>query len=159
MKNENLPVSGILSHINDLLLRNVKCLFHRFINKLRIRVVFDVVWMSKILLHLIFDVEWKPVLQESTNLTPISAMTITNWEKVAMLEAHDVRGSYICILISLIWIMSCYSSFGSKWKFGYYVANFLWLGGRGWSFSWRILPSFSIVFLWSSSFLLLHLLL
>ena len=55
-------------------------------------------------------------------------MAIANREEVAVLEAHDVRVSNVCVLVDLVWVVSGYASFGGKREFRDYVDNFVPVG-------------------------------
>jgi hypothetical protein len=76
------------------------------------------------------------VFEQSTDLAAILSMAIANREEMAMLQAHDVRGGDVSVLISLIGIVSSNSSFCSEREFSYNIANFcLWLSILSWGFS------------------------
>ena len=77
---------------------------------------------------MVLDVHGQTVFKEGADLTPVRPVAIANGEEVAVLEAHNVRVSNVCILIDLVWVVSGYASFGGKREFCDYVDNFVPVG-------------------------------
>lgn len=46
---------------------------------------------SQVLLHLVLDMEGESVLEETTYLSAVLAVAITDGKEVTVLESHDVR--------------------------------------------------------------------
>jgi hypothetical protein len=46
---------------------------------------------SQVLLHLVLDMEGESVLEETTYLSAVLAVAITDRKEVTVLESHDVR--------------------------------------------------------------------
>jgi hypothetical protein len=55
-------------------------------------------------------------------------MAITHGKEVAMFEAHDMRGSDVSILISLVWIVSGNASLCCERELGDNITDLVWLG-------------------------------
>lgn len=74
----HLPVSCILLHVDNLLLRIVECICETFVNYVFVWVFFGKVDMRQILFHLTLNVEGKPVFEKSTHLASVLTVAIAN---------------------------------------------------------------------------------
>ena len=75
------------------------------------------------MLNIAFDEKWKSVLQKRTHIATIWSVAITDWEKMAVLQAHNVWVSNVCILVNFVGVVSRDTAFGSKRKLGNDVHN------------------------------------
>ena len=73
------------------------------------------------------------MLKETTDFSSVLAVAVADGEEVAVLQAHDVRRGDIGVLVRLVGVVGCNTSFGSKGEFGDYVADLVlrrWIGRR-----------------------------
>lgn len=62
--------------------------------------------LCEVRLQVVLDVQRQTMFQEGADLTTVGTMAITDREEVAMFEAHDVRISYVGVLIHFVRIVS-----------------------------------------------------
>lgn len=91
-------------------------------NLWRRRILFEVV-AAQLLLHLVLHVERQSVLEQAGDLATILTVTVAHREKVAVLEAHNVRRRDIGILISLVWVVCRNTALGSERELRHNVAD------------------------------------
>ena len=65
------------------------------------------------------------MFEQTTDLASILPMAIADREEMTMLKAHDVGRCYVSVLVCLVWIMGCNSTFGREGKLCYNIADFL----------------------------------
>ena len=63
-------------------------------------------------------------LYKSGHFSSKLTVTITHRKEMAMFQAHDMRWSNIRILVCLVWIVSCNTSFRCEREFSNDIANF-----------------------------------
>ena len=65
------------------------------------------------------------MLKQTADLSAILAVTIAHREEMTVLQAHDMRGCDVSILVCFVRVVSSNSSLGGKREFSDNVANFL----------------------------------
>lgn len=110
---------------------------------------------SEVFLHESFDVEWQSMLQETTYLSSVLAMTVANREKVTMFQTHNVGRCYVGILVCFIRVVSGDATLGSEWELGYNVANFITFLGRLLGRRWFLSLGVFVSTIFSATLLLL----
>lgn len=71
------------------------------------------------------DKHWQSVLEEGANVSAVRAMSIADGEKVAVLQAHDVRVGNIGVLVDFVRVVRRDAALGGKRELGDDVDNLL----------------------------------
>lgn len=123
-----LPVSGVLHHVDHLLLRIIKSVSETLEQQALVRVFFGEIVVWQVLLHLGLHMEWKSVLQEPTHFSAVLAVAIADGEEVTMLEPKNVGRRDVGILVCLVGVVWSDTSLGCERELGDNIANLVGLG-------------------------------
>ena len=103
----------ILYHVVNLVVSLCECLCQSCFNQLIVGVLIHTMLREPVLEELL-NLERQTVLQKPRYLLSIVSMAITDREEMAVSEVQHVGVRQVCILIHLVWVVSCYSTLGGE---------------------------------------------
>ena len=137
--------SDVDTHVAHFMVGLLECIGQSGVNFAK-RWVLGQVMLSQLLLQVAFHEERKSMLEEWTHISSIWSVSVTDWEEMAMLQAHDMRVCYIRILVHLIRIVRWDSSFCREGKLRDYIYDLMWR--RASSFGFFVFSCLSQFLIW-----------